>query len=454
MSAPPSTPRLPPSAVVIGAGLAGLSAAVRLRAAGLDVRVYDPAPAGGKARTLEPQPGWRVEWGPHSFLHRADALWTLAAELGIAEQAMKLGAAAKARYLVRGGRLRKAPLGAFTVSEWAGVLRGMFRRVPDVPGESVYDWFARRFGTAFARGPLDAMITGIWACDPAAVEMEAAFPTVARLVRERGTVFGALRAARADAAAREPGAGARPTGTYGFPLGMGALADAAVDRLGPGAFVHARVDGLTRVGARYHLDTAAGPVEADAVVLAVEAPAAARLLARIAPGAVEPLGAVRYAPLAVAHWLSPDAALPHGFGFLAAHAEDRPTLGTIFVSDLYPDRVPPGTRSFATMFGGARRPGDAEIDAQEARRRIEAEHRALTGRSVTLGGLHLVRHAAAVAPPAPGHAARIAAVRAAVPPGLAVAGAWCGAGAMDDAVRAGFDAASVITRAAEAADVG
>jgi len=426
----------PPTVVVIGAGLAGLAAAVRLAAAGHVVRVVDPAPWGGKARTDEPAPGWRTEWGPHSFLHRADAIWTLAAELGVAHTAVKAGAAAGHRYLVRGGRLRKAPFGALSIAAWIGVVRGMFSRAAHVPGESVFDWFARRFGLAFARGPLDAMLTGIWASDPAAIEMDTAFPTIARLVRAHGSVFAAIRAARRAAPS------ARPAGTYGFPGGMGTLAAAALARLGADALVSAKALAVARAGERYVVTTDTGVLDADAVVIAVEAPAAAALLGAVAPAGVSVIQSVCYAPLAVAHWTAPDAAFPHGFGFLAAHGEGRSVLGTIFVSDVFPDRAPAGMRSFATMFGGARRPEDARVDTLEATRRIEAEHRALTGRAVTIAGLHLVHHPAAVAAPAPGHAARVAAIQAALPPGIAVAGAWCGAGAMDDAVHAGFAAAA------------
>lgn len=439
MSAPPPRPPDPrPRAVIVGAGLAGLSAAVRLHAAGVDVRVLDPEPPGGKARTLEPAPGWRIEWGPHTFLDRAHALWTLAEELGVTPWAVRLGATARARFLVRGGRLLRAPGRAFSLSDWFAVARGVFRRVPDVPGESVFDWFSRRFGVAFARGPIDAMMTGIWASDPADIEMDVAFPTVAGLVRAHGTVFGAMRAAG------QPRPADRPRGTYGFSAGMGTLAQAAVARLGEPGFHLTRATGVTRTEGGYRVATEIGPFDADMVVLAVEAPVAARLVADVAPAAVAPLGEVRYAPLAVAHWTSPDAAYPRGFGFLAAHQENRPVLGTIFASDLYPDRAPAGLRAFTTMLGGSRRPDDARIDAQEARRRLLAEHRALTGRDVTIADLHLVHHPAAVAPPRLGHTARVAAVRAALPAGVAVAGAWCGAGAMDDAVASGFAAAEAL----------
>ncbi|MES2640148.1 MAG: protoporphyrinogen oxidase [Myxococcota bacterium] len=432
---------------VIGAGLAGLSAAVYLRRAGLTVRVYDPAPPGGKARTIEPAPGWRVEWGPHSFTSRAYALFDLAEVLGLGDRAVRLGEAAGARYLVRGGRLRRAPFGgAIGLGEGIGLLRGLFRRVADVPGESIQAWVARRFGSAFAAGPLDAMMTGIWASDPATIEMDSAFPTVSALVRTEGTVFRALRELRRLSEGLRAAGAARTAGTWGFPRGMGELADAARVYLGADTF---RAQPVTRValgpeGQGYTVTTQRGVTPCRAVVIATEAPAAARLLADLAPAASAALGEVTYAPLAVAHWLARDAAFPRGFGYLAPSEEKREVLGAIFVSDLYPDRAPPGFRAFATMLGGSRNPGDLDLHVDEVKRRLADEHLMLTGRPVTITGLHVVRHPHAVAPPRPGHADRVARIVAALPTGICVAGSWCGAGAMDDAVRAGREAAQAL----------
>ena len=73
-------------ALVVGAGMAGLAAALHLRDAGVDVTVVDPAGAGGKAGSLEPAPGWRIETGPHTFTHRAEPVFRLAARLGMADR--------------------------------------------------------------------------------------------------------------------------------------------------------------------------------------------------------------------------------------------------------------------------------------------------------------------------------------------------------------------------------
>ena len=71
-------------AVVIGAGVAGLTAAWDLMRAGADVTVFESERrAGGMIRTERPAPGWVVEVGPDGVLASDADVPALAAELGI-----------------------------------------------------------------------------------------------------------------------------------------------------------------------------------------------------------------------------------------------------------------------------------------------------------------------------------------------------------------------------------
>lgn len=427
----------PRSVVVIGAGLAGLAAAVRAKALGAEVRVLDPEPAGGKARTVA-KGDWRWEYGPHFLTNRADAVFALAQDVKVADRIVPLGANGKVRYVVRGGKLRKAGPGLLSLAEMWGLATGIFKAVPLGDRDTVQDFLVQRFGASFADHLGNAMMAGIWAASPAEIAFESAFPTVAEKVREHGSVFAAMRHMPKPT---------RPSGSYAFPEGMGTLGDAARAHLGERAFVSATVDALERDPAGgWLLRTDGGNVRADAVVIASNAPEAAKLIERIVPDAAERLRTIRYSPVAVAHWIAKDAAFPRGFGWLSPAVEKRHLLGTIFVSDLFPERAPAGHRGFASMLGGTRNPSDLELDVQAVAGKLRAEHRDLTGQDVTIAGLEVVRHPRAVPLPEPGHAARVAAIHAALPEGLALAGAWCGAGAMNDAAHAGQVAAANLLR--------
>ena len=73
--------------VVVGAGLAGLSAVHEMRRAGATVLLVDAERrAGGVVVTEQPEPGWIVEAGPDGFLGSDQDIPTLARELGIADR--------------------------------------------------------------------------------------------------------------------------------------------------------------------------------------------------------------------------------------------------------------------------------------------------------------------------------------------------------------------------------
>ena len=430
-----------PRVVIVGGGLAGLSAAVHARAAGADVTVVDPGPLGGTARTAEPAPGWRIETGPHTFTARCPSLLALITALGLRDDVVPLGAAAKARFLRRNGRL-KANASALGFGELFAVIRGLFARVQSAEDASIRDWVAARFGARVADEVMGAMVTGIWAALPEEVEMASAFPMIAAGVKAHGTAFSAAMAARKHA---EPSP--LRGGTWTVKGGLGRIGEHAEQQLG-GCRLRATAETIRCEGAEWVVGTTAGELRADRVVVALPAWRAAPLLADVAPTAAAPLARVRYSPIVGVHWLSRDCAFPAGFGYLASKVEQAPVLGMLFTSDLFPDRVPAGARGGATLVGGTREPAGVELAEEELRRRILAEHQTLTGQPMTLDAVAVVRHPYAVAVPAPGHAALRAAAHAALPAGLFLAGAWDGSGAMEDAARSGQAAARAALEAA------
>ena len=75
------------SIVVVGAGLAGLTAAQELRRAGTDVRVWDADHRpGGVIQTEALAGGWIVEGGPDGFLAADPEIPELAVQLGVADR--------------------------------------------------------------------------------------------------------------------------------------------------------------------------------------------------------------------------------------------------------------------------------------------------------------------------------------------------------------------------------
>jgi len=94
---------------VVGAGLAGLSAAWKLRQAGADVVVLDAGRHAGGVIITERRDGFIVEGGPDGFLAAEPDIQELAREIGIGDQLVDQ--VARGSTLWTGGRLETLPEG-------------------------------------------------------------------------------------------------------------------------------------------------------------------------------------------------------------------------------------------------------------------------------------------------------------------------------------------------------
>ncbi|MFN7133956.1 MAG: protoporphyrinogen oxidase, partial [Myxococcales bacterium] len=109
-------------------------------------------------------------------------------------------------------------------------------------------------------------------------------------------------------------------------------------------------------------------LDADRVILATPAYAAAELLQASAPRASELMRDIPYAPLAVVHLGFPNAQIKgdtSAFGFLAPDVEGLPVLGCIYASTLFPGRAPAGHTLFTVMIGGAKHPERTRLGERE-----------------------------------------------------------------------------------------
>jgi phytoene dehydrogenase-like protein len=112
--------------VVIGAGLAGLTAATTAARAGRPVVVVDAHAAGGRARTDE-RSGYRFNQGPHA-LGRGGQAWQILSDLGVPHRGHR--PPLRGARVVRDGKLAGVPVGrlgslvprllAVSAARWAG----------------------------------------------------------------------------------------------------------------------------------------------------------------------------------------------------------------------------------------------------------------------------------------------------------------------------------------------
>jgi protoporphyrinogen/coproporphyrinogen III oxidase len=381
--------------VVIGGGITGLATAWRLRGEA-DVTVLEAADrVGGQLHTVD-LAGAPLDVGADAYLARQPEAHRLALDLGFDEDELVAAAASQVHLWVR-GRLR--PLPADTVlgvpTDLAAVARsgvlsplGLARAAlePVLPrrrvvgDRSVADLVGERFGTEVVDHVVEPLLGGVYAGRTDRLSAQATIPPVWAAAGRSRSLLAGVRAHRA---------GAGPADGPVFRTvrdGMSRLTSRMAADLGAAVRTGTEVRALRRGPTTWEVEVATGgPLEADAVVLAVPAAPAARLLAPVVPEAAHELAAVRtasVATIALAYARGPDVALPVGSGVLVPPGEGRTLKAITFASRKWPHHA---DRDLVLLRASVGRVTDAGTDPNLAldddtlAERVDAEVRWATG---------------------------------------------------------------------------
>ncbi|MER5472461.1 protoporphyrinogen oxidase [Streptomyces sp. NPDC002935] len=343
--------------VVVGGGIAGLAAAHRLLGRGARVTVLEASDRlGGKLLPGEIA-GTRVDLGAESMLARRPEAVDLAREAGLGDR-LQAPATATASLWNR-GVLRPMPKGHVmgvpgSASAVAGVLseEGLRRieRDADLPRTEVGDdiavgeYVAARLGREVVDRLVEPLLGGVYAGDAYRISLRLAVPQLYAAARTHTSLTEAVREIQAKAAA----AGQTGPVFMGIDGGVGQLPLAVAESVtarGGEIRTGTPVTELRRTAATGP-GTAEGPraawrvvaggrvLHADAVVLALPAPAAAELLRAEAPAAAAELAAVEYASMALVTlaYRGDDITLPEGSGFLVPPVDGHTIKASTFAS--------------------------------------------------------------------------------------------------------------------------
>ncbi len=424
-----------PKVAIVGGGISGLALAFRLeqRHPGLEAIVLEEsARPGGKIDTAE-RAGFRVEAGPNGFLDSKPAVLDLCRELGLESRLVAASeAAARNRFLLLNGRLRALPSGLVSflfsdVLSWPAklsLLAERFRRSrPRGDDESIDAFARRRVGREVADTLADAFVTGIHAGDPKLLSVRAAFPRLAALEQEHGSVLGGLAAER-----RQRRSGPRAGQMWSFREGLCLLIQTLCGRLRQAPQVGVRVTGLRREERTWRVEAGDGRCwTADAVALSCPAYQQAALLRGWDADLAGEVGAIPYNRIAVVGLGYRAGDVPHsldGFGYLSRQRERRDVLGVQWCSSIFPDRAPPGMVLLRALCGGWNRSDVVDWDDDRLVAAVRAELAQALGIHAAPAFRHVVRWDRALPQYHLGHLRRVARIEAlaARHPGLFLGG--------------------------------
>ena len=353
------------SVAVVGGGVSGLSAAFLLKNAGFKVTVLEGSPRLGGKLAVSEVGGVAVDSGAEALLARRPEGTGLIAALGLSGQ-LEVPGTTSAGIWTRGS-IRSLPrrqfmgvpadigeLGRTGILSEAGLARAA--QEPNLPGgeavtdASVTSMVGGRFGAEVVDRLVEPLLGGVYAGRCEDLSFTATLPALAEAARGHSS----LTEAAASLIPAPPGSGAEPD-LAGLPDqpprpvfttltgGLGTLPEALAAASGAVVRTSAMVRGLarTQAGWRLTVGSAHAPeaLDADAVILAVPAMPASRLLAGVSEPAGAALGEIKYASMAIVTLAYPVTAFPQavtGSGFLVPAVDGRKIKAVTFSTVKWP----------------------------------------------------------------------------------------------------------------------
>jgi len=471
--------------VVIGGGIAGLAAAHALSGRA-DVTVVESAPRlGGKLRTSPmggsgPAAELEVEEGAESFLARVPEGTRLARRVGLGHDIVH--PATTSASVVVGGVPRPLPTGTMLgiptdalalarsrVLSPAGLARAaadlVLPRTDAGADPAVGDYVGARLGRQLVERLVDPLLGGVYAGRADRLSLRATVPQLVPILAEDRSLLLGARRVRARTAPAPPGASVPVFASVRG--GLGRLVAAVAETSGATIRTGLTARALIPAGAGWLVEaTTAGPADAgggvgetlgaDAVVLAVPAPAARRLLETVAPRSARALVGVPYASVALVTLVyggGPGTLPPPGSGFLVPPTEPTMIKAATFLTSKWPETA--GGSGLTVVRASVGRAGDdadlrrsnqelAGVAAAEIAAITRAAGSALAARPIAS---RVSRWGGGLPQYLPGHLDRVAAARAGLPPGLLLAGAGYDGVGIPACIRSGEAAAEAAVEA-------
>ncbi|MEE1926798.1 protoporphyrinogen oxidase [Streptomyces sp. TRM 70351] len=434
--------------IVVGGGISGLAAAHRLLERGSGVTVLEATGRLGGKLLAGQIAGRAVDLGAESLLARRPEAVGLARAVGLGD-ALQPPAVAGGAIWTRGavrpmprGHVMGVPgdpaaVGDVVSPEGVARIAQDERLPPTVLGEdaTVGGYVAERLGREVVDRLVEPLLGGVYAGDAYRISLRAAVPQLFEAARGEPSLLAAVR----DVQARAARAGATGPVFLGIDGGVGRLPGAVADAVraaGGRVSTDTAATALRRTPGGWEV-TAEGPgggtLHADAVVVALPAPAAARLLRPEVPAAARELDGFAYASMALCTFAFRRADLarvPGGSGFLVPWVDGRTIKAATFASNKWSwiAAQDPDLFVLRTSVGRFGEEAVLERDDADLLAASLADLRDAAGLTARPVASRVTRWDAGLPQYPPGHLDAVARVRAAVArhPGLAVCGAAYG----------------------------
>ncbi len=380
-------------AIVIGAGISGLSAALELKAKGFDVTVIEREARAGGVIGTHSEGGFKAESGSNSVMLKSQRSLDFLEKIGLKDKIDYSNPVAKKRFFVRYGKVMPVPMSPISLLftrlfTFFGKLKlfcepFVSKTNPELD-PSVEEFITRRMGRDVLDYAMNPFMAGVYGGNPARLSMKHAFPPFWEFEQKYGSIIkGAIKSMKQKRAA---GNFFKPL-MISFKGGMQTLVDSMAELLGESLKLNTKILSIDVNGAGWEVSWANDIEDAcdyyDALVIAIPAPNLKELpLSGTLAALLKPMGRIPYAPVATYTMGFKKSDVKHaldGFGVLTPEKEKLNILGSLFISTVFSERAPEGYVTLTNYVGGMRNPEHASLPREEMRELVRAELKKLLG---------------------------------------------------------------------------
>lgn len=375
---------------VIGAGISGLAAAHRVQelAPETNLTIFEASDRPGGVLETVHRDGYLIERSADSFITKYPWALELCQRIRLADELIPTDETRRRALVVHNGELHRVPSGFVLMTpnkRWPILttpilsLRGKLRVLaePFAPrrpasesgDESVGTFARRRLGDEAYERLVQPLLGGIHTSDADHLSLAATFPEYMAQEQFHGRIQ--------RNATKQSDSGAR-YGMFVAPrAGIGSLVDALVARLPSESLRLATpVTRFSRDGNQWQITSTEGTESFDATIVALPAPAAAKLFSDFDSELTADLSQVQYASCAVvccAYRRDQFGSPPDGFGFVVPRIERRQIIAGSYASEKFPGRAPEEAVMIRVFIGGAIAPELAELPTNDLERIAHSE---------------------------------------------------------------------------------
>ncbi len=456
--------------VVVGGGITGLAAAMRLTerlnilGRPFQVEVLEASNRlGGVIGTFR-QDGFLLEAGPDSFLSEKRRGLGLCQELGILRDVIETNKEYRQSFIAYKGRLVPVPTGFHLLAPTDPLplllspllsIKGKLRFLKEyfVPlqpqvDETLASFVRRRLGDEVLTRLAQPLLAGIYSADADKLSLRATFPEFLEMEKTGGVLRSMSQKASKSASAAS---GARYNLFVTLRNGMQGLIDTLTQKIGADKIRKGvSVTTIQQSQSKWHLTLSNNEtMEADAVCLALPAPELTRLMRPVDPAISGLLASISYADSFTANFGFPLSAIKNpmrGFGFVVPETERLALSACTFAHRKFPGRAPEGHALLRAYAGGKTAAALSERPETEIKGNLLADLRNLLGISGNPIITTLQRYRRALPQYNVGHVDRMKEIDEKMFhwPGLSLAGNWRKGVGIPDCIDSGETAAEAL----------